>query len=68
MSMQSIRDDLPPLSDEYELVPEIGPRSFEREVREGRHLVVVDTRDSQAFAAWRLDPGASFCRRFGVAQ
>jgi glyoxylase-like metal-dependent hydrolase (beta-lactamase superfamily II)/rhodanese-related sulfurtransferase len=60
MSVQPTRDNPPPpLSGEYELVPEIGPRSFEREVREGRHLVIVDTRDSEAFAVWRLDPGAS---------
>jgi glyoxylase-like metal-dependent hydrolase (beta-lactamase superfamily II)/rhodanese-related sulfurtransferase len=59
VSVQGTKDNLPPNRGEYEPVPEIGPRSFERELRQGRHLVVIDTRDAAAFAGWQLDPGAS---------
>jgi glyoxylase-like metal-dependent hydrolase (beta-lactamase superfamily II)/rhodanese-related sulfurtransferase len=38
--------------------PEIGPRGFERELREGHQVVVIDTRDPDALTAWQIDAGA----------
>ncbi len=47
-------------------VAEIGPRSFERELRVSRGVVVVDTRDAEAFAAWHADPGV--CRLINLPE
>lgn len=40
-------------------VVEIDPRSFERELRSGANVLVVDVRDRQAFASWRLPDGVT---------
>jgi glyoxylase-like metal-dependent hydrolase (beta-lactamase superfamily II)/rhodanese-related sulfurtransferase len=38
---------------------EIAPADFERELRSGEDVLVVDTRDRDAFAAWHVDSGGA---------
>jgi len=42
---------------------EISADAFERELREGRPVTVLDVRHADAFEAWHLDPGTGTLRR-----
>ncbi len=48
-----------PLAPPSETIVEIDPGSFERELRSGANVLVVDVRDPEAFANWHLPAGAS---------
>ncbi len=45
------------MSDLSDRVDEIDPDAFERELRDGADVVVIDTRDRDAFAEWHVDAG-----------
>lgn len=47
------------MTPQSDTVVEIDPGSFERELRSGANVLVVDVRNRQAFASWHLPDGAT---------
>lgn len=56
------------MSRTLDTVAEIDPAAFEQELRDGADVIIVDTRDRDAFATWHVDPSSVPLRNVPEAE